>query len=75
MKKDITEIIKKIKRILLNCQIRDLMDIKWKCYRLLWNNDKLNCKLNKGEGLKRKKRKIELKHLKTTNCLPEWRSF
>ena len=30
---------------------------------------KLNCKLNKGEGLKRKKRKIKPKHLKTTHCL------
>ena len=60
-KRDITGIIKEVKRIMLNCQIRDLMDIKLKDYMIWWNNDKLNCKLNKGEGLKIKKRKLEPK--------------
>ena len=64
-KNDINGIIKEVKRLMVICQFRVLRDIKWKGYRLLWNNDKLNCKLNKGEGLKRKNRKIKPKHLKT----------
>ena len=50
-KMDITRIIKEVKRIMLNCQIRDLMDIKLNDYMIWWNNDKLNYKSNKGEGL------------------------
>ena len=45
-KKDITEIIKEVKRIMVNCQIRDLRDIKLKGYVLCYNFDKLICKLN-----------------------------
>ena len=60
-KRDIARIIKELKRIMLNYQIKDLMDIKLKDYMIWWNNDKLNCKLNKGEGLKSKKRKLEPK--------------
>ena len=34
VKKDIIEIIKEVKRIMVNCQIRDLRDIKLKDYML-----------------------------------------
>ena len=34
MKKDITGLIKEVKRIMVNCQIRDLMDIKLEDYML-----------------------------------------
>ena len=34
VKKDIIGIIKEVKRIMLNCQIMDLMDIKLKGYML-----------------------------------------
>ena len=44
MKNDITEIIKEVKRIMVNCQIRDLRDIKLKDYMLRQNFDKLICK-------------------------------
>ena len=35
VKRDITGLIKEVKRIMLNCQIRDLMDIKLEDY-MLW---------------------------------------
>ena len=54
MKKDITGIIKEVKRIMLNCQIRNLMDIKLKGYMLRWDFDKLIFKLKKEEGLNSK---------------------
>ena len=54
MKKDIIGIIKEVKRIMLNCQIRDLMDIKLKGYMLRLNLDKLIFKLKKEEGLNSK---------------------
>ena len=44
-KKDITGIIREVKRIMVNCQIRDLRDIKLKGYVLWYNFDKLICKL------------------------------
>ena len=50
MKNDITKIIKEVKRIMLNCQIKDLMDIKLKGYMLRYNFDKLIFKLKKEEG-------------------------
>ena len=34
VKNDITGLIKEVKRIMVNYQIRDLMDIKLKCYML-----------------------------------------
>ena len=37
MNKDIIGFIKKVKRIMVNCQIRDLWDIKLKGY-VLWSN-------------------------------------
>ena len=46
MKKNIIEIIKKVKRIMVNLQIRDLRDIKLKDYMIRKNIDKLFCKLN-----------------------------
>ena len=49
MKKDITIIIKEVKRIIIICQIRVLRVIKWKGYRLGKNFVKLICKLNKEE--------------------------
>ena len=45
-REDITEIIKEIKRIIVNYQIRDSWDIKLKGYVLWYNFDKLICKLN-----------------------------
>ena len=58
VKRDITRIIKEIKRIMVNCQIGDLMDIKLKAYVLGYNIVKLVCKLNKEEGLNSKKAKM-----------------
>ena len=46
VKNDIIGIIKKVKRIMVNCQIRDLRDIKLKDYVIRKNIDKLFCKLN-----------------------------
>ena len=51
MNKDITGFIKKVKRIIVNCQIRDLRDIKLKGYVLWYNLGKLIFKLEKEEGL------------------------
>ena len=46
MKNDIIINIKEVKRIMVNCQIRDLRDIKLKYYVIRKNIDKLFCKLN-----------------------------
>ena len=46
MKKNIIGIIKEVERIMVNCQIRDLRDIKLKDYVIRKNIDKLFCKLN-----------------------------
>ena len=46
VKNDITGIIKEVKKIMRNCQIRDLRDIKLKDYMLRYDFDKLVCKLN-----------------------------
>ena len=54
---------------MLNCQIRDLWDIKLKDYRLFWNCDKLSFKLNKEGGLNRKREKYEPNPIKTIHCL------
>ena len=43
---------------MVNCQIGDLMDIKLKAFVLWYNIVKLVCKLNKEEGLNRKKEKM-----------------
>ena len=58
VKNDIIGIIKEVKRIMVNCQIKDLMDIKLKAYVLRYNIVKLVCKLNKEEGLNSKKEKF-----------------
>ena len=46
MENDIIGIIKEVKRIIVNCQIRDLRDIKLKDYVIRKNINKLFCKLN-----------------------------
>ena len=52
MKKDLTEIFKEVKVIMVKCQIRDLRVIKLKDYVLLYNLNKLTCKLMGIGGLK-----------------------
>ena len=52
VKKDITGFIKEVNVIRVNCQIKDPNDIKQEDYTLLWNINKLICKLKKEEGLK-----------------------
>ena len=52
MKKDLTEIFKEVKVIMVKCQIRDLRVIKLKDYVLLYNLNKLTCKLMEIGGLK-----------------------
>ena len=49
VKKYITRIIKEVKKIMVNCQIGDLMDIKLKAYVLRYNIVKLVCNLNREE--------------------------
>ena len=44
MKIDIIGIIKEVKKIMVNCQIRDLRDIELKDYVIRKNIDKMNCK-------------------------------
>ena len=68
MKKDITGLIKEVKRLMVICQIKVLWDIKLKDYSLFWNFDKLSFKLNKG-GLNSKREKFEPNPIKTTHCL------
>ena len=52
MKNDITGIFKEVKVIMVKCQIRDLRVIKLKDYVLLYNLNKLTCKLMGIGGLK-----------------------
>ena len=44
---------------MVNCQIRDLRDIKLKDYALWYNFDKLICKLNEEGGINSKGGKLE----------------
>ena len=44
MNKDITGFIKEVNKIIVNCQIRDLRDIKLKGYVLWYNFGKLSFK-------------------------------
>ena len=69
VKKDITGLIKEVKRLMIICQIKVLWDIKLKDYRLFWNCDKLSFKLNKEEGLNRKRENFEPNPIKTTHYL------
>ena len=68
-KRDITGIIKEVKRLMVICQIKVLWDIKVKDYRLFWNCDKLSFKLNKEGGLNSKREKFEPNPIKITICL------
>ena len=43
---------------MVNCQIKDLRDIKLKGYVLWYNFDKFICKLNKEGGLNGKREKL-----------------
>ena len=51
-------IIKEVKRIMVNSQIRDVRDIKLKGYVLWYNFDKSIYKLKKDGGLNGKREKL-----------------
>ena len=57
-KKYIMGIIKEVKMIMVNSQIRDLRDIKLKGYVLWYNFDKSIYKLKKDGGLNGKREKL-----------------